>query len=353
MPEIPIDLFMFEILPNLTARDVGRYKLVCKEWCSFLSTVFFARLHCRQMPSLTKMQFVLITGGIHRPLRTLSYGLANISLTEIVKMPFKTRAEYMMILGSLHGMLCVCLSNTCQLLIWNPLTNAYRNLSIPKKYGFFKVNFDAVGFYVDYLKDYNLLHVVFRRNNQSVYIYSMESQCWRQIKFVKDFILDDQTVQWSCGTLCCNGLYFTVGSCWDYNVALIVRFDMNLETFTKVSFPFDEYEVNFRGSLVNVSDELHFFVLHGAFDVSVDLWKLKGEEWIRILSVPDIDCIPLLIKCFVRYIGSSKKWLLMTDYGDVYEFDLDVRKVDNFYPIINFYALKGAVYSESLMSPNV
>ncbi|KAF5822521.1 hypothetical protein HanXRQr2_Chr01g0027501 [Helianthus annuus] len=166
----------------------------------------------------------------------------------------------------------------------------------------------------------------------------MESQCWRQIKFVKDFIFDDQTVQWSCGTLCCDGLYFTVGSCWDYNVALIVRFDVNLETFTKVSFPFDEYEVNFRGSLVNVSDELHFFVLH---------------EWIRILSVPNIDCIPLPIKCFVRYIGSSKKWLLMTDYGDVYEFDLEVRKVDNFFPVVNFYALKGAVYYESLMSPNV
>ncbi|KAM0070608.1 hypothetical protein Hdeb2414_s0001g00015111 [Helianthus debilis subsp. tardiflorus] len=159
----------------------------------------------------------------------------------------------------------------------------------------------------------------------------MESQCWRQIKFVKDFILDDHTVQWSCGTLCCDGLYFTVGSCWDYNVALIFRFDVNLETFTKVSFPFDEYEVNFRGSLVN----------------------LKGEEWIRILSVPDIDCIPLPIKCFVRYIGSSKKWLLMTDYGDVYEFDMEVRKVDNFFHVINFYALKGAVYSESLMSPNV
>ncbi|MFS7943657.1 putative galactose oxidase/kelch, beta-propeller [Helianthus anomalus] len=328
MPEIPIDLFMFEILPNLTARDVGRYKLVCKEWCSFLSTVFFARLHSRKMPSLTKMQFVLLTEGIHRPLRTLSYGSANISLTEIVKVPFKTRAEYMMILGSLHGMLCVCLSNTCQLLIWNPLTNAYRNLSITKKYGYSKCN------------------------NQSVCIYSMENQCWRQIKFVKDFILDDQTVQWSCGTLCCDGLYFTVGSCWDSNVALIVRIDVNLETFTKVSFPFDEYEVNFRGSLVNVSDELHFFVLHGAFDVSVDLWKLKGEEWIRILSVPDIDCIPLPIKCFVRYIGSSKKWLLMTDYGDVYEFDLEVRKVDNFF-LVNFYALKGAVYSESLMSPNV
>ncbi|KAJ0792811.1 putative galactose oxidase/kelch, beta-propeller, F-box associated interaction [Helianthus annuus] len=323
MPEIPIDLFMFEILPNLTARDVGRYKLVCKEWGSFLSTVFFARLHSYKMPSLTKMQFVLLTGGIHRP---LSYGSVNISLTEIVKVPFKTRAEYMMILGSLHGMLCVCLSNTCQFLIWNPLTNAYRNLSIPKKYG---------------------------RNNQSVYIYSMESQCWRQLNFVKDFILDDQTVQWSCGTLCCDGLYFTVGSCWDYNVALIVRFDVNLETFTKVSFPFDEYEVNFRGSLVNVSDELHFFVLHGAFDVSVDLWKLKCEEWIRILSVPDIDCIPLPIKCSVRYIGSSKKWLLMTDYGDVYEFDLEVRKVDNFFPVVNFYALKGVVYYESLMSPNV
>ncbi|KAJ0786041.1 putative F-box-like domain superfamily protein [Helianthus annuus] len=276
MPEIPIDLFMFEILLNLTTRDVGRYKLVCKEWCSFLSTVFFARLHCRKMPSLTKMQFVLITGGIHHPLRTLSYGSANISLTEIVKVPFKTHVEYMMMLGSLHGMLCVCLSDTCQLLIWNPLTNAYMNLSIPKKYGFFKVNFDAVGFYVDYLK-----------------------------------------------------------------------------TFTKVSFPFDEYEVILRGSLVNVSDELHFFVLHGAFDVSVDLWNLEGEEWIRILSVPDIDCIPLPIKCFVRYIGSSKKWLLMTDYGDVYEFDLDVRKVDNFYLVINFYALKGAVYSKSLMSPNV
>ncbi|KAM0071160.1 putative galactose oxidase/kelch, beta-propeller, F-box associated domain, type 3 [Helianthus debilis subsp. tardiflorus] len=304
MPEIPIELFVFEILPNLTARDVGRYKLVCKEWCSFLSTVFFPRLHSCKMPSLTKMQFVLLTGGIHRPLRTLSYGSANISLTEIVKVPFKTRAEYMMILGSLHGMLCVCLSNTCQLLIWNPLTNAYRNLSIRKKYG---------------------------RNNQLVYIYSMESQCWRQIKFVKDFILDDQTVQWSCGTLCCDGLYFTVGSCWDYNVALIVRFDVNLETFTNVSFPFDEYKVNFRGSLVNVSDELHFFVLHGAFDVSVDLWKLKGEEWIRILS----------------------KWLLMTDYGDVYEFDLEVRKVDNFFPVVNFYALKGVVYSKSLMSPNV
>ncbi|KAI3675542.1 hypothetical protein L1987_85132 [Smallanthus sonchifolius] len=112
------------------------------------------------------------------------------------------------------------------------------------------------------------------------------------------------------------------------------------------------HEGGCQGSLVNGRNELHMFVTDGFLAYSVDLWKMEFEKWTKVLPVPHIAQIPVSLWCDVTYMLSTNKWLMMTEWSDVYEFDMQMKELHSFFPIKYFYALKGSVYTESIISSN-
>ncbi|KAJ0611981.1 hypothetical protein HanHA300_Chr01g0022001 [Helianthus annuus] len=55
MSELLVEILTYGILTKLSARDIGRCTLVCKNGCLFLSTLEFPLIHCRSTsPSATK-----------------------------------------------------------------------------------------------------------------------------------------------------------------------------------------------------------------------------------------------------------------------------------------------------------
>ncbi|KAM0006679.1 putative F-box domain-containing protein [Helianthus debilis subsp. tardiflorus] len=146
MSELLIEILMYGIFTKLSARDIGRCKLVCKKWLSILSTPEFPLIHCRSTsPSATK--WVLAKLDRCGSLEKLFYACTGFCGPKMMFVkPFKTRPDELMILGSLDGMLYVCLEETSQILIWNPLTQASTTFPSCESHGFFKKDSDSAAF---------------------------------------------------------------------------------------------------------------------------------------------------------------------------------------------------------------
>ncbi|MFS7902638.1 putative F-box domain-containing protein [Helianthus anomalus] len=61
----------------------------------------------------------------------------------------------------------------------------------------------------------------------------------------------------------------------------------------EISFPPVPSTGFVQGVLVNVKNELHMFATTGWFEIIIDLWTLKEDYWIKVLSCPPIPPISL------------------------------------------------------------
>ncbi|KAJ0430349.1 putative F-box domain-containing protein [Helianthus annuus] len=325
MSELLVDILMYGIFTKLSARDIGRCKLVCKKWLSILSTPEFPLIHCRSTsPSATK--WVLAKLDRCGSLEKLFYACTGFCGPKMMSVkPFKTRLDELMILGSLDGMLCVCLEETSQILIWNPLTQASTTFPSCESHGFFKKDSDYVAFYVDSANEYKVLHVIRRRGTEAVYIYSTRLHSWRKIT---DILSVEHGGKWSLGTLCGDG------------------------QFSSVPLPCDFYGGGFDGSLVSIAGQLHIFMRYKYDMYLVGLCKLGYEEWINLWVLPCIGVVLSSFLGFVEYVESTDEMLLMTTCGDIYMLDMKTMQAGYYFPWKYMTALQGSVYFESLVSPN-
>ncbi|MFS7962046.1 putative F-box-like domain superfamily protein [Helianthus anomalus] len=326
MSELLVEILMYGIFTKLSARDIRRCKLVCKKWLSIRSTPEFPLIHCRSTsPSATK--WVLAKLDRCGSLEKLFYACTGFCGPKMMSVkPFKTRLDELMILGSLDGMLCVCLEETSQILIRNPLTQASTTLSSCESHGFFKKDSDSATFYVDSANEYK--------------------------RKITDILSLKHGGKWSLGTLCGDGVYFIVDLCSGDCVQSILRFDVNLEHFSSVPLPCDFYGGGFDGSLVSIVGQLHIFMRYKYDMYLVGLCKLGYEEWINLWVLPCIGVVPSSFLGFVEYVESTDEMLLMTTCRDIYMLDMKTMQVGYYFPWKYMTVLQGFVYFESLVSPN-
>ncbi|MFS7964360.1 putative F-box domain-containing protein [Helianthus anomalus] len=129
LPDLGSDLIMSEILPRLPAKCVGRAKKVCKEWLSCISSKEFVMMHCRHMCKGSRQKILSIG---QESCFISSTGVDLVDEKTMITLPFHVRPSDMWILSSLNGLLCVCLRNTFEMLIWNPLIRSCINISDSK-----------------------------------------------------------------------------------------------------------------------------------------------------------------------------------------------------------------------------
>ncbi|XP_076944265.1 putative F-box/LRR-repeat/kelch-repeat protein At1g11620 [Bidens hawaiensis] len=194
-----VSILEFHILAKLTAKDIGRCRTVCKEWYSFLSTLKFAKLHLGATSTSAK-KVVLATPEHFAAVATFIYDGRIFYRDKVIDIPFNVHPFEFITIGSLDGMLCVCLKKNSRMSIRNPLTGSKRDLPTSNDNGFFEATCDAFAFYLDSFSEYKCFHV-------------------------------------KRGVRESGGIYFTVGEFWSAFVKLILCFDVNLETFTNVGLP--------------------------------------------------------------------------------------------------------------------
>ncbi|KAJ0801341.1 putative F-box associated interaction domain-containing protein [Helianthus annuus] len=155
----------------------------------------------------------------------------------ILPFPFQGEKKEVWILANLDGLLCVCLSQTHELLLWNPTTASYRHLATPAGHGVYEDNADTVGLYSDPSNDYNLLHLTRRSGVLAAHIYSRQQGNWRKIAFKTNPAYHTRKFYWSPATLCAGTLYFTICKCWVVGRNVVIGFDTSTEQVTEISFP--------------------------------------------------------------------------------------------------------------------
>ncbi|KAK1431904.1 hypothetical protein QVD17_08694 [Tagetes erecta] len=207
MVDLSVEIIVSEILTRVPAKVVGRSKCVCKEWCALLSTQEFLRVHANRSLNSSN-QRILFVGDHSISVHPINVQSGVYGPSTIVSFPFNDISIH----SHLNGLLCLHLNNTSELLLWNPITRAYKHLSKPDCHGFFEHNSDTIGLYMDAYDDYKVLHVKCRCRAFVVSIYSRKIDSRRNIHFITEPEYVNPTFSWSTGTLCCDTLYFTVAS---------------------------------------------------------------------------------------------------------------------------------------------
>ncbi|KAK9071611.1 hypothetical protein SSX86_008040 [Deinandra increscens subsp. villosa] len=348
MVAIPVEIIVCEILSRVPTKVVGRSKSVCKEWYALLSTPDFAKIHCSRSLKSTN-QRVLFVGDQTCYVRPINNQSCEYGLGTIVHFPFNDFSIH----SHLDGLLCVRLESTTELLLWNPITGAYKNLSTNDFHGFFLSNQDAVGLYIDLFEDYKVLHIKRRCGVYFAKVYSRRLDSWRSIPFITRPEYIRPSFNWSSGTLCGDTLYFTISESYVGGVNVVICFDVNLEQFKEISFPPVPSKGIYKGELLNVNNELYMFVSTGYRQMSVELWKLEGEHWSKVLSSSQIPNISLDLWCSMTHFMTNGNWLLMNREGKLCEIEMDTKPFECFYHASCFRLKSGAIFLETVVSPTL
>ncbi|KAJ0915056.1 putative F-box associated interaction domain, F-box-like domain superfamily [Helianthus annuus] len=277
---LPSLLILMNIIPKLPSKVVTQCKVVCKDWLVYLSTPEFAMNHCRFMRRLGDHKII----AVNRLLCDIRY-VGNESpkcfLGDKVHIPFTAHPCNILFLASLDGMVCVCLINTGELVIWNPLTRVFKMLSNSNSQGFFNPNQDSLGFCVRSSGDYNIVHIKRTHMMLAINIYSLSEGSWSTPMFSNYSLFNVDVYSWSVGTFCANCLYFVLTRLWCVGNACVLRLDVDSRVISDVGFP-DTMDVEATCHLVSIRDQLHMLVSIGFYSVNMKLWKLENEKWSKV-----------------------------------------------------------------------
>ncbi|XP_076892617.1 F-box protein CPR1-like [Bidens hawaiensis] len=256
-----------------------------------------------------------------------------------------------------------------KLMLWNPLTGAYKFL---KSHSCYTIHRDAFGFYVDFSNDYKLLRVVRSLDCYTLvaphepYIYSRRLDSWRKIESFNYPHLLWRDYQWSPGTFCGRNLYFTVVSRERISRerSCVIGFDVELETFREIKFPEEVLGgEGFNGSLVVMNGCVHLFVPCHNIDrdfyvpsVDIDLWRMGsgGDGWMKVAGYSGKKNIPVSLtpNCVVRSGKWNVTWVFHKALTKVNVTACSKLKTVYMYDAGTFYDLVRTICVETLVSPN-
>jgi F-box interacting protein len=351
MADIPFVILMEEIIARVPARTIGRCKCVCTRWRDFLSTTEFAHHHHRTMTKSTPYRFLSVAdrdGSLH----TFIYDPPTCRMQDIVNIPFCSQPRHILILAELHGMLCVSIRNTNAMVIWNPLTRAYKNITTTEYRGSYEPESDSVGFYTAQATDCRILHITQRQDKMTAYVYSTRSGSWRQT--LPPTLNGQHTsgYNWATTTNCGETLYLTSTSRGTPQTQALHRFNGTTETFTNMTFPQTYDNQHSRNQITRVHNNLQMLVTHRPLHTNTELWKLEDGEWTQLMRFNNINHVNISTISFLKYMTPHDIWLIMTVDGDICELNQNLQELGPSYPSKYFSPLARGIYTESIISPN-
>ncbi|KAL8245647.1 hypothetical protein R6Q59_006863 [Mikania micrantha] len=301
---LPLCLIESEILTRLPAKSVGRFKCVCKQWKSFLSTPTFVRRHLQSHGTINDHKLLLVDGAT----------LRKVPFTDTIPSnPPTPSGACILLLATLDGLVLLALKTQegpTELVFLNPLTGAYRKLSSyfepdPNDDFGFSLFYDVIGFYKDdSCNDYKLVYLK-RGGDLGAYIYSHRLDTWRAIDSSSSFAFKktenkDGFSFWSPATLFGQCLYFIVTTHYWRSFRKkydnwIMCFDVKTETFRKIQFPpFPDADAGskpYYGSLVLLNGCLHLYLSYSIdYLMHRELWRMDGictasaANWVAVMD---------------------------------------------------------------------
>ncbi|XP_026443081.1 F-box/kelch-repeat protein At3g06240-like [Papaver somniferum] len=187
-------------------------------------------------------------------------------------------SRHMKFLGSCNGLLCLGASGSHTLILWNPSTNEYKEIILPK--GEFPITCYGFG-YDTKIKDYKLLCIT----QNEVHAYTLKSNPWRRFNTVTHGY-----VQTGSAGLLLNGvLHWSASYIPDY-YKFILSFDIGSEKFMNMPYPEKIIQGNQTYLLGVLGDSL--CLVCGIDDVRVDVWVIQNygvrESWVKKFTTAQV-----------------------------------------------------------------
>ncbi|KAJ0735578.1 putative F-box domain-containing protein [Helianthus annuus] len=260
MERLEFQMFANEILSRLPTKCVARLRCVSKQWRYKLSSHLFAIIHYRRTAKYEHRKLITLTKS-SIDLHNLISGKVDISSMKIISFPVDTCLSNQTILASEYGLLLISihwLPN--ELIHWNPTTNQFLNLCDKKPKNFFDLKKDAVGIYIDSSNDVKILLLQRRKDDVVPRVYSRNTCEWKTLTFLKGPDYGSSLYWLSSGTLCNNVLYFPSPHYWTPAKSYTIAFDVDSETFSKVSIPQCTDVSGRQSSFFKIRNTLHMFI---------------------------------------------------------------------------------------------
>ena len=106
------DILLFRLLPRLPAMSLGRFKCVCKQWRSFLTTPMFTKMHLDHVNNQNHhKQLIVPTTEPCKYFRTIDCETPEVGLSANHSLPFEGNSNEMSIIASLNRLVCVCIDS--------------------------------------------------------------------------------------------------------------------------------------------------------------------------------------------------------------------------------------------------
>ncbi|XP_022032172.1 putative F-box protein At4g17780 [Helianthus annuus] len=325
MKDLPSLLILMKIFPRLPAKEVIRCKTVSKEWLAYLSTPEFAKNNCRFLRVLGDQKIIVLDKS-SCAIRYVDVASPRCVLGNNIHIPFDCHPCNVIFLASLDGMVCVCLCNTGDLVVWNPLTHVFKMLRNSNYQGFYTMDDDSLGFCVDSAGDYKIMHIKCTHFRLTVNIYSFSEGSWSTPRFLIDSPYDIVIYSRSVGTFCRKSLYFVLTKFWCMGNTAVLRLDVESKVIENVGYP-DTLSVESIGQLVTIRDELHMVVSIGMCSVDVQLWHLQNNTWSKVVSFVPRVFMPLMIGSSMHYIDGNNKLIIVHEWGDVAQINVRAKKM--------------------------
>jgi F-box interacting protein len=307
-------------------------------------------MHCRRM---RHQQDHKVLNVVDRACIVYSHDeLFTCFTKKVIYFPFPNKAFDVLVIGSLDGLVCASRC-TGELVVWNPLTHKYKMVGNPMSEGFFRVCSDVVGLYIDCSNDYKILHVKRRLGVLKVYTYSSRAACWRQINFLEGRLYNMSMFAWSSGTFCGEHLYFTLCAHRFNGRNVVLRFDVNTEEFRDIGVPTVPHDGLYKGNTMVVNGSLVMFVSYGFRSLTVDLWTLRTNTWLKLAGFLPVPNVVLSLWSEVKHVLLKWEWILITDRGRVYRTQTNIPELECFCSLTWCHCLKGTSYVETLVAPGV
>ncbi|XP_035838181.1 ATP-dependent DNA helicase pif1-like [Helianthus annuus] len=119
---------------------------------------------------------------------------------------------------------------------------------------------DAVGIYIDSSNDVKILLLQRRKDDVVPRMYSRNTCEWKTLTFLKGPDYGSSLYWLSSGTLCNNVLYFPSPHYWTPAKRYTIAFDVDSETFSKVSIPQCTDVIGRQSSFFKIRNTLHMFI---------------------------------------------------------------------------------------------
>ncbi|XP_076948104.1 F-box/kelch-repeat protein At3g23880-like [Bidens hawaiensis] len=360
-----------EILLRLPVESVLRCKSVCKSWYSLISDPHFVKSHlATSATNINSHRLIYSTRSCDMSrysqnvtcqpilkikacnLHNLLYDNSIKSLLEL-DYPLRVLPNYVYIVGSCNGLLCMMDAEMGVRFIWNPSTRKANQLP-PSGYINTRPDWHVrLGFgYQESTGDYKVVELSFNNKDKRetfVKIYSLKSGNWKNIG-----VCPHRYSFYDGFGKFCNGALHWVASKDDGSSSyswLIVSLDLAKETYGEVLQPV--YEEGDKDLALGSLKEW-LCVLCDYRGIRADVWVMKvygvKDSWTKLVSIPystDPWMEPFLMPLC---ISSDGKCLLKFEFGIIIVYDY---KNSSYSEIqgLEFGVREACTLVESLVSP--